>query len=436
MSSKRRFHLGIDYGTSASKIVFRDYGAPGGEAAFVALRDGAFRIPSRVCVTATDLVFGDNILTSEDCDIYESVKMRAATDITGNPEYYLGPANELPNGFNAKDLAVLSVWYLISEGHRAITRYLGSRSEDLTIGMTMGVPMAFFKDERLRSGFLSIARQAWSLYRTEGAIGSTILAEKALDLLRKHSGAAAIPIPQYEVRDWIRSEAESAMWSAFRSPAIPEGPYAKVDIGAGTTHASLFRIYSDSRRAKVGLAFLGAVSVPVGMDAVDRAIAESQHLEGDFLVLRGSEEKILRSDPKAEAAMLPVREEIYEAYRKSWIETYHKIRNSVAELERWRGHKVFVIGGGSFVPALVETVRIHPGRREPLELGALEQPTDLLRADSAKVSKAEMAFVGVAYGLSVIGLSIPEVYEPDQIPPLPDMSDRRVRLESDDIYAK
>jgi hypothetical protein len=60
-----------------------------------------------------------------------------------------------------------------------------------------------------------------------------------------------------------------------------------------------------------------------------------------------------------------------------WIETYRKINETVAELSAWRTHKVFVIGGGSLVSSLVETNRVHPGLRTPLELAVLESPADL-----------------------------------------------------------
>jgi hypothetical protein len=76
VSPKRRIHLGLDYGTSVSKIVFRDSGAPGGETAALVLRNGSFRIPSRVCVTATALLFGGATRAAIDCDIYENDKMR------------------------------------------------------------------------------------------------------------------------------------------------------------------------------------------------------------------------------------------------------------------------------------------------------------------------------------------------------------------------
>lgn len=439
--SKRRIHLGIDYGTSTSKVVFRDYGARGGEMAFVVVRDGSFRIPSRVCATAAEFVFGDNSRTSDESDIYESLKMQVAVEATGKGGYYFGPVKELPSGFSALDLAVLTVWFLISEGYRAITAHLGGRMEGTNVGMTMGVPMSFFRDPHLRSAFLTIARKAWALWRTEGLIGPVLLIEKARRLLDKHSTDASRSIPEYEIRDWIRSEAEAAMWWPFQSPAIAAGPYAKIDIGAGTTHASLYRIY-ERDGIKAGLAFFGAVSVPVGMDRVDRAIADSQSLGGDCLALRGLEDTILRSDREARAALIPVQKEIYEAYRKSWIETFRKInpnpnqRQNVAELTAWHQHRIFVIGGGSLVSALVDAVRVHPGTHDTLTLAALEQPSDLVRADNSSLKEAELPFVTVAYGLSNIGLSIPEALTPDQIPPMPDIGEGRVRLDRDDIYAK
>ena len=428
--------MGIDYGTSTSKLVVRDYGAPGGEVAILVLRDNSFRIPSRVCITTGELVFGDNRKAREECCIVESVKMQAAAAVSGVPGYYFGPVKKLPDGFDAVDLAALTVWFLISEGHRAVATYLGGKMEGVAIGMTMGVPMAFFTDQRLRSAFLMIARRAWLLYREEGLLGSVLLIDKALQILDRHPATAVPTTPESEVRDWIRSEGEAAMWWPFQSPAIAAGPYAKVDIGAGTTHSSLYRIFGNSSTPKTGIAFFGAVTVSVGMDAVDRAIADCQGLGGDCLALRGRENSILQASAKARGALIPVQELIYDAYRKSWIETYRKINQYAAELTAWSDHRVFVIGGGSLIPTLVESSRRHPGRGIPLHLAALEQPADLMRADNRKVTVDDLPFVTVAYGLSNIGLSIPEALTPDEVPPMPDRSERRHRLDREDIYAK
>jgi hypothetical protein len=187
----------------------------------------------------------------------------------------------------------------------------------------------------------------------------------------------------------------------------------------------------------MGIAFLGAVTVPVGMDAVDRAIGEWQGLRGDCLALRGQEQSVLERNEEARSAVVPVREQIYEAYRKGWIQTYHKIKGSVAEVMAWRDHKIFTIGGGSLVPALVDPMRRHPsGANNHVEAAVLDPPPDLVRADGKRIHIDELPFAIVAYGLSNIGLSIPEAFTPDEVPPLPEPSERRLRLDKDDIYAK
>jgi hypothetical protein len=45
----------------------------------------------------------------------------------------------LPEGFSFADLAVLVVWFLISEGQSAVSKYLGGNMEGVRLGMSMGV---------------------------------------------------------------------------------------------------------------------------------------------------------------------------------------------------------------------------------------------------------------------------------------------------------
>ena len=79
----------------------------------------------------------------------------------------------LPNGFSAKDLAVLSVWFLISESTRAVREHLKSFSGTIAIGFTLGMPMSFFDDLGLRRTFLQISRAAWELSK-DHSIDQTI----------------------------------------------------------------------------------------------------------------------------------------------------------------------------------------------------------------------------------------------------------------------
>jgi hypothetical protein len=426
-SPKRRIHLGIDFGTSVSKIVFRDSSAPSAESAVLVLRNGSFRIPSRVCMTATELLFGDDTKVVADCDIFDSLKMRVVVEVSGNRKYFLGPTTTLPDGFNAADLAALTVWLLISEGHRAVAAQLNGRMEGVEMGMTMGVPMEFFNDKQLRAAFLSIARRAWTFYCNEGLVDSALLIEKARRALEKHPVALSV-IPDDEVQDWIdhratiavnspidiiRCEGEAAIWWLMRSPSVRAGPYAKIDIGAGTTHANLFRIFGPTQTPKRSLVRYGAAAVPVGMDAVDRAIAECQGLNSSCLTLRGLEQSILQANAKVSEVLMPVGEQIYDSYRKAWIEASNKMRSNALELSSWRQHTVFVMGGGSLMPLLVETVGMHPDQREPLSVMTLEQPTDFVRADHKKITSEELSLVTVAYGLSNMESFLPNPWVRD-----------------------
>src|SRR5215471_15682218 len=406
---QRRVHLGIDYGTRTCKIVFRDYRSPHGESTLLVLRNGSCRIPSRVCMTSEELLFGDDTKAAADCVIYESLKMRVAAEVRGDLKRYVPSTIALPEGFAAADLAALTVWFLISEGHRAVAAQFNGRMEGVEIGMTMGVPMPFFNDTQVKASFLNIARRAWSFYCNEGLLDSALPIEKARRVLEKHP-ALLSAIPDYEVRDWIRCEGEASNWLVLHSPAVGIGPFANVDIGAGTTHTSLFRIFGKLQTPKRSLAPFGAAAVPIGMDAVDRAIAECEGLNSDCLALRGSEQSILQARTKVREALLPVCGQIYDSYWKAWNEVLSKLSGNPLELIAWRQHKLIVIGGGSLLPPLIDTFRAHADQREPLSVLRLEQPRDLFRGDRKKIGNEELPFVGVAYGLSNIESHLPNPY--------------------------
>jgi hypothetical protein len=427
VSPIRRVHLGIDYGTSMSKMVFRDNVPGRAESAVLVLHNGSVRIPSRVCMTATELLFGDDTKCFADCAIYDSLKMRVAVEVSGDRRYFVGPEITLPDGFTAADLAALTVWFLISEGQRAIAANCDGRMEGVEMCMSMGVPMAFFDNRQLRASFLSIATRAWTFYCNEGLINSALLLGKARSVLENYPVVPSA-ISDQEVEDWIenrtlvsvnspidiiRSEDEAAIWWLLRSPSVGAGPYAKVDIGAGITQANLFRIFGTAQTVRRSLVRYGRAAVPVGMDAVDRAMAECQGLNSDCLALRGFEQCNLQADARIREALVPVGKQIYDSCRKAWIEACSKMGSNGLELSSWRQQRVFVTGGGSCLRSLVDTVRMHPDQREPLSLMTLERPTDLVRPDQKEITSDELPFVTVAYGLSNIKSFLPNPYSRD-----------------------
>src|SRR5262249_26213887 len=199
----------------------RDYQGPGQETAFVIPWNGpSFRIPSAIGFDGKSLKFGAG--EAEGAVTYESIKMRVAEEaIHGTRRFHYGPKPPLPPGFSARDLATLTVWWLISIGHLAAERRLAlTGGGNLLFGMTMGIPMSFFDDPVISVEFLLISRHAWRLYRLNGLFPPGRLmalsdARTALDIVAREPLQA---LHHDEIRDWIRSEAEAAMWWAFRSP--------------------------------------------------------------------------------------------------------------------------------------------------------------------------------------------------------------------------
>src|SRR4051794_28738511 len=112
-----RVHLGIDYGTSTSKIVIRDFTGREGDRAIVLQENSSFRFASSVALSGDSLRLGVANSNGSRERIYHSVKMRVADEVKGGADRYCyAPTETLPDGFRAADLATLSVARLIDKG--------------------------------------------------------------------------------------------------------------------------------------------------------------------------------------------------------------------------------------------------------------------------------------------------------------------------------
>jgi hypothetical protein len=291
-----------------------------------------------------------------------------------------------------------------------------------------------------------MARVAWALFRHGPTLHDGRLdfkrARQCLD--EGYDAVRADPIAEDEVRFWVRSEAEAALWWAFRSPQVPDGPYAKVDIGAGTTNASVFRIVAEHQDGeggghwtKVKMAFFGADSKSTGMDAVDERLAKWRGIDvSRSSELRGREEHLF-VDREAQRVCAPVFEEMHAALREAWSQKYRLDHWSMAEQRAWHERaKVFLLGGGSLVEEArgrVTPMPFNGARRLPVV--NLESPPDLW-LKGASVPREALPFVLVAYGLSVLAPPIPMVETPDEIPPMRPSGPTLRRLNHEDLYSR
>ncbi len=439
-TQRRRVHFGIDYGTSNSKIVIRDFAAAGGERAHVVLRGSGERLSSSVAAVDGEMFFGWRPTTRskvlQRATWYESVKMRAAGECVGQPgNFFRGVLVPSPSGLRIVDLAVLTVWWLIGQAYEEAQTVVRHRQDEtLAPGMTMGIPMGFFTDAALRKRFVEIARVAWALFRRHGGLEDGRI---KVDSAREYVADAwrtveEHPTPDDDVRLWVRTEAEAALWWAFRSPQVAAGPYCKVDVGAGTTSSSVFRIVGGKEK----MAFFGAASVPAGMDALDEALCTWKGMDpSQIRTLRGHEDQVLTGG--GALACRPVFDGMREALASAWRQNGALIRGAIFEQRAWqRRAGVFLLGGGSLVEEVRKAVSQRPvGLDGRFPVIKLESPPDL-RLEGRPVPQESLPFVLVAYGLSMLAPPIPMVETPDEVPPMPKNAPTVARLSHEDIYAK
>lgn len=389
-----RLHLGVDYGTSASKLVVRYFEAPGGERAFLLEPRGSFRIPSGVSFDNREIVFNSG------CDeALLSLKMRYAGEVTGDMDrHFYGTLAPIPYGFSAGDLVTLTVWKLISIGHLAAVRIL--KSEGFKLGMTLGAPMSFLDNEELRPAFLMVARTAYQMYREFGPISpDTIKADLAKELLQlaRTTVKEKPEIPVEKIRHWIRSETEASMYWSFKSPATAAGPFFAVDVGAGTTDSSAFLVneeHRDEQWRKNAMCFLGACSSPYGMDAVTRL-----------------------QPGQAQHGFNTVRQVAVKAGRYA----YALIRDNYYSVGQWSNARLIVLGGGSLNEELCMILKKHPMNNfgnAQLKRVDLSVPSDLIRENGSSAKREDVAFTSVAYGLAQIAEAVPVAARPTEVQPV------------------
>ena len=326
-------------------------------------------IPSTVSIDGDAMHFGFAAESRADCavGVYRSLKMLCAY-----PDRFYGDRAELPPGLSARDLATLHVAYLIQLGQEAGKRYATRYRAEYSMGVTLGVPMAQLDNTGLQQMFVDIAREAFALRDKIDLLNGAAIAEarQALATVRE---ALSGSFPE-EPRDWVRSEAEAALFWAHGSPHISHGRYACVDVGAGTTSASWFHISparSGGALVKDRLSFYGAACMPPGCDAIDAKLA--QHLGlATSAETRGQEAELIeRLRVPGRAEVDDVLGEIANVYGLASKEAFEKEKSSL----RWKHvGRVFFLGGGSKLEAVRQ--RLIARKKDWLTGDPIAEPGD------------------------------------------------------------
>jgi hypothetical protein len=306
----------------------------------------------------------------------------------------------------------MTLWRLLTIARDEAMRIAGVADPgDVELDFTLGIPTSFLDVPALKRAFLGFAGLAGRLARDFGPFGHERCDRK--DLIRVVKEArAAYPNPEaFAVERMLQAETKAALLWTIRSPAVPSGPFAEIDLGAGTTQASFFRLTGVRAAAKDGIFVFGSVSVDVGMDAVGALLAKpgqgSHTVRGSEAALLGKVEQLKR--------VRPVLDQMYQAVTRGWAEASKRL-NMPPESGNWGSPSLVFCGGGSLVRPVVQRF-LEPDKTLPFAFRAIaiEPPRDL-KVDSG--AKDAVVFLQAAYGLSDPDLEFISLRPPNTIAPM------------------
>lgn len=404
-------NLGIDFGTSFTKVCYRDAGSE--NSGIVAFGDSIETsvVPSLVHVDAAGAL---SIPHDGNTEGERYLKMRLAdTDMTSPSD-------------NPRRVKALSAWFLATVIHDAKQwilqhKALLAKGRSLHWSANVGVPVAYCDSPSL-SVFHEVLAVAWQW--SETGIPGTLEA-----VLEAYERTASPELVQDSACQVV-AEIGAAVLSFVSSREAEEGVYSYLDIGGGTVDSVAFHF-----RRGAPIAFYAGKVETLGVEAIANTImpeVDKDALASLASALPGMADALLRNADDFSAALvgnqltdfdierlIPKRKElqsqvsatIWEAKQKDgrdWLrEEIQPVIRRLMSVDRLRVKKfcIFIGGGGAsskwYQNAVLDT---HEERQHfncgipPYILGEVRRPKDL---EMNGISEKDFHRFAIAYGLSI-----------------------------------
>lgn len=445
--------VGIDFGTSGTKVVIGDTAT---NRHHPLIRNGASRkasfiFPSMIGISSHRVFF----CGSAPARLKGSVTQFSSFKVCLACQHGLASCRRCayqaqePGCFVIRDGAEvdridaehLSTWYLafiMGCAKREIAKLWGG-AFDLQLIFNVGAPIDQWNAVKGLNLFTRVAFYAEKLSDniSNGARLSDL--RSAYDAVR--ADYAEIPNESERVV-FVQPETAAGLMSFVTSPRVERGLYGIVDVGAGTTDVSFFRLADFRPDEPRRMSFYEAKTEVVGAGDLDRCLAYaalsrvrsmsgSMRSDNDPEVLAGAKLAKEQMDTAGECAIRigstvvnlsraaveqtcePKVSEMVSAY----IRTNHLAFRKEPRVDRWRKFTVLTLGGGtrcSLVYDRFQNARPSPYNDE-IRFQRIPFPGDFYGEGATPDS---FEWLAVAYGLSFPPLDFPDILTPDSVAPL------------------
>lgn len=344
---QRSIIVGVDFGTSTTKVVWHDTTEDVYEVFQWKTGKGqktSALLPSMIAVRKGRVWFGHEAAALPDAELRipwikvcvlcrnnESV-CRHCAHAPERGVVALGPQSRV----SAQGLASLFLAYVIGTVETRLSeRYSG---EHLILQWNVGCPVDHLDSLRARGTYEAMSHFAW---QRRSRSSNPISVEEACATDRDI--AALQPGEESELPVHIRPETHAGIMAFLQSPHAEERPYVIVDVGAGTTEVSM--LLHAQNRAELGHPFfvnyLSDRTLGVGSGDIDRELAERWGVDPETARMRKESGEKPVQRPEAV-------DRIFKGYREVCCGVAAKKLLPPAQRE----YDLFILGGGGRMQAV------------------------------------------------------------------------------------
>lgn len=398
--------LGLDFGTSSTKVVIQNPTLASGRA--VAVPFNNLSHPSTPYLLPTTLFFeSDDKFTLDESSgglAVEEIKVRLMEHPAEREAVIWCGA------YLALAIREARTWFLNSQYNE-----IGNRR--LRWSMNLGIPSAGYDDDEVALGFRRAASLAWRLS----------LAERSIDIQLAHDFEGMDVDPEIDLV--VVPEVAAEVVGYARSPRRRNGLHVLMDVGATTLDVCSFVL--DERDGADRYNLLTAIVSELGARKLHLARIDALQ-KADIQVHPGVlkwEDYLAPIPDKLDQYVVngTIPQKLMDANESFQGRSVTPLMTTLVDLKRTRdpnsaalrdGLPIFLCGGGSqmlFYQSVVTesnrrfTAAYAVGRLVPMSLG---KPSNLINQDVDDVSFSRLA---VAYGLSFDSLDIGEIQRPSEI---------------------
>jgi len=414
-------NLGIDFGTSFTKVCFRDVSTDRSE--IITFTDDVTHLEEALLPTKIGVLSDGTLiagLTAAEWKPYENqvqttvefIKMRLANcDLPQGAESW--QLKKIPGLSEDETIENLCAYYL----SRVMTRakaWIRQNKPELIINQkiewsaNVGVPVEYCDSPAIKR-FQKVLSLAWLLSNEPQTEQMTI------ENLRDRMKPLRATLEETAIDCHAVPEIAAEVWSLLNSREVDEGFYVLFDVGDGTLDGSSFRYWNDEGEKKIDFYF-GKVN-PLGVTAFSQRLAEELGIAETDVKNTVCGNSTRYSDQFQTST---ARKEIQRLVAKVVLEGSQRHREHGFTVMKGKTTLDLLIGGGGgqtsfYTQAITSTHQDFQQNNAGIPeyvVRSLPTPKDL---ETNGISKHEFYRFAVAYGLSIPEGEQPELRLPKEM---------------------